>query len=139
MSDIISIGVVIDGARTKKDGTISFTFSTNEIPQEQMADIFSLVNKFAYVLVKEAPFAPHEEDEIAELLATMPTQKEPVSKSRILRNKLFGLFKVLEDEGIVTDSFEDYYARMMDKWITSVTGIASEIRAGTTTNISKVT
>lgn len=135
---MISLGVVIDGARTKKDGTVSFTFSTNEIPQEQMAEIFTLVNKYAYVLVKEVPFEPHEEDEIAELLATMPTQKEPISKSRILRNKLYGLFKVLEDEGIVTESFENYYSRMMDKWITSVTGIASEIRSGQTVNIPKV-
>lgn len=136
---MISLGVVIDGARTKKDGTVSFTFSTNEIPQEQMAEIFTLVNKYAYVLVKEVPFEPHEEDRIAELLATMPTQKEPVSKSRILRNKLYGLFKVLEDEGIVTTSFEDYYAKIMDKWINSITGITSEIRAGQTVNIPKVT
>lgn len=136
---MIALGVVIDGARTKKDGTVSFTFSTNEIPQEQMAEIFTLVNKYAYVLVKEVPFEPHEEDAIAELLASMPSKKEPISKSRLLRNKLFGLFKVLEDEGIVTDSFEEYYAKMMDKWINSITGITSEIRAGQTINIPKVT
>lgn len=136
---MISLGVVIDGARTKKDGTVSFTFSTNEIPQEQMAEIFTLVNKYAYVLVKEVPFEPHEEDELAGLLASLPAQKEPLSKSLLLRNKLFGLFKALEETGLVTETFEEYRSRMMDKWINSVQKYTSAVRSGEKIDLHKVT
>jgi hypothetical protein len=108
MSKII-LGAVVEGISTRSDGSFKIVIGTQEIDRSQVADLFSLTNKFCKVLITDTNISSIEEKLIEnEKLQGGKKAKTPAQK---LRNVLF---RVHEQQGL-TQEFEQFYNNEMER------------------------
>jgi len=101
------IPAILDGIKTRKDGTLCVVFETAEIPVESKVQLMQDVNKQGYVYFQEAPFS---EINIPEVQLSEFDSKKP---SQRMRNVIYKIWE-LSDK---SKDFDSYYKITMDKII----------------------
>ena len=114
---MITLPVIIENVTTRKDNTIKLTIATNENTPMVMAQVFALLNRYAFVAIKEESFTVDEKQLIESLKVDGTIGKTP---SQRLRSVLFVLWKDTP-EGF--DSFERFYEHKMDRMIDKIKGL----------------
>lgn len=110
MSKIV-LGAVVEGISTRSDGSFKVVIGTQEIDKNQVADLFSLTNKFTKILITDGNISPLEESLIEQ--TKMSGGKKAKTPAQRLRSVLFRLH---EQQGISQD-FEQFYAGEMERVI----------------------
>lgn len=101
----------ISGIRSLKDGSVSVTLETMELPASKAGELFSLRNKVAVVYI--APKETLNQKEIDQVDKINP-EFGGKTQSQRLRNVLFKLFEQ-DNEG--WKDFDDYYKLKTEKII----------------------
>lgn len=101
--------VYLDRFNTKKDRTVSITFSTNEKTGKEIGELHELTGSFGYMIFK--PEDQLTKDEI-KAIDELDTELSGKTKAQRLRSVLF-LVHQQEGEG----DFVDYYADKMESLI----------------------
>lgn len=109
MPKAITCPVILTGAATRSDGSVSLRFSTPELQPEEKTAFFELLNINLKLLLQPADGVPVELKEVkGEFDRKTPGQR--------LRACLFILYKQSEGGG----EFEDFYLRRMSEIIEAV-------------------
>jgi hypothetical protein len=103
--------VYLDRFNTKKDRTVSITFSTNEKTGKEIGELHELTGSFGYMIFK--PEDQLTKDEI-KAIDELDTEVSGKTKAQRLRAVLWVSHKA-NDEGY--DDFVDYYAHKMEELI----------------------
>lgn len=101
--------VILEGASTRADGSLSLRFSTPELAAENKTAFFELLNQNLKMLLQPADNEPVELHDVkGEFDRKTPSQR--------LRNCIFIWFKQQGEPG----DFEDWYRRRMEDIISQV-------------------
>ncbi len=108
---IVKVGSILDNISTRKDGSIKMVFETQEVTSEQGVNLFSMRNKFGWLL-----FIPEEVEEIE--VPKPPTKefKEDKSPSQRLRSVLYVWWQQLG----LNISFDDFYKQKVERFIEQI-------------------
>ena len=107
---MIQVPSQITGIRFMKDGGVSVTFATQELPPEEKLELAKYYNAFGYMLFKENQFKP---EDIPTGDATLDEDKTP---SKRLRAVLFLWWKLLGKK----EDFDLFYKSRMEDLIDKV-------------------
>ena len=107
---MIILGAELNGLRKLKDKSWSITINTQELSNDQVAEINSLTD-FCYVALKSEYFEEQERDMLESLKADPMEGFEQKSPSQQLRSILFLLWK--QEGGTDNKEFPDYYRKKM--------------------------
>ena len=102
---------ILEGIRTRNDGSLVFTVATQEIGSTEAARLFELRNKFLKYLLTDENISPLDEKLIDEL--KLKDGKKVKTKSQRLRAVLFRVWEQKET-GL---SFDEFYDGEMEKHI----------------------
>lgn len=105
--------VQFESLRTLKDGSISFTLSTQELPPESVTNLMAFRMKPAVVALSEKGFTEEAVNELEKIKIDMPKTKGK-SKSQILRAVFY---RIWESSPNNFENADDHYNYMMDKVI----------------------
>jgi hypothetical protein len=112
MTDGVLLPVLIQGIRTKVDGSISLTVETQELSPSKVGEVFSLRKKIAMMYLSPKDVVTQKEmDQVNAINADIPGGKTP---SKRMHNVLFILWKQ-DPEGY--KDFNLYYLNKMEKFI----------------------
>lgn len=103
---------ILEGIKTRVDGTVSISFCTNEIDSSKAGELFSLRGKYCKALLSDSNISKVEE-EIVDSTGVVDAGKKRKSQSQRLRAVLY---KIFEQSGYEIN-FEDYYKTELDKII----------------------
>lgn len=115
MSELMIFPSIMEGYKSRKDGSIAITLGTQEMVPATAAKLAGYNQKFLYVLFKEDT-PNNEEQEMMKFLETSDDNQSK-SQSQRMRNTLYVLFKQ-DSEGF--SSFVMYYEHKMNKFIDSL-------------------
>jgi hypothetical protein len=107
----ILLSAMVDGIRTRKDGTVSITLGTQELSSGRAGEVFSLNNKLAAVYISPKEVSQREIDQVDKLEPDLPGK----SPSQRLRNVLFIIYSTTDAEGF--KEFDSYYKVKMEQII----------------------
>ena len=83
---MITMQVIIEGIRTRKDNTLILTLACNEMPANKAGEVMALHGKYAYMALKPENFTKLEADMISELKVDESIGK---TRSQQLRGVLY--------------------------------------------------
>lgn len=109
MSKAVTCPVILTGAATRSDGSLSLRFSTPELKADEKTVFFELQNTNLKMLLQP------DDGEVQEL-KDVKGEFDTKTPSQRLRNTLFVWWKQLNQPG----QFEDFYRRRMETLIDSV-------------------
>lgn len=101
--------VTVDGVSTRKDGSFKLTFSTQELPGEEAAVLFTMANKLGWLAFS----SDYIENQTIEELSKKPVEQEGKSISQRERAVLF----VLWDKKGRPGEFESFRNAQGEKFI----------------------
>lgn len=107
----IIIDGILEGLRTRQDGSVSISFATQELDSSMAGNLFQLRGKYCKALYSDSNITKLEE-EIIDSTAVVGAGKKKSSSQR-LRAVLFILF---QQSGLQIE-FEDYYRTKMEEII----------------------
>lgn len=105
--------MILTGAATRADGSLSLRFATSELTSDEKAALMELQNRNLKVLLQPKDEAP---DGIKEIKGEFDKK----SPSQRMRAVLFCLWKLLCDQNKCEVSFESFYVREMERMINSI-------------------
>jgi len=107
----MTLAVIVEGIRTRKDRTLAVTLGTQELSPAQSGDLVQMVGKLAACYLTEKETVPQDViDRVDKADIDLPGK----SQSQRIRSVLFILFKQ-DDEGFQT--FDAYYHAKTEKII----------------------
>ena len=106
---IINLPTICERVSTRKDGTLSISFATNELPPATMASLFQVHNKYCFVAIKPEDFNPSELDNLAKVKVDYDDKTK--SAGQRLRGVFYRMYE-LNNEGF--NSFTKYYDSKME-------------------------
>ena len=110
MSKIV-LGAVVEGISSRSDGSFKIVIGTQEIDKNQVADLFSLTNKFTKILITDGNISPIEESLVeATKMSGGKKAKTPAQRLRSV------MFRIHEQQGI-NQEFEQFYSAEMERLI----------------------
>lgn len=104
----------INKISTLADSTIRIVVDCQELPPEQMAEIFRLKGKLGFFLFKENEI---QIEDVPEEEAEFEDQK---SLSQRLRNALYVFWKKRNEEGKVNQDFEEFRKKWYERKIKQI-------------------
>ena len=109
---MFQLPATIDGVRTLKDGGLRMTVDTNELSTEEMAEVFTLKEKFVWLAIAETDI---KEDElnVPEVMTEFKNEKTP---SQRLRNVIY----VYWEQNKPTKTFDEFYRQKMEQIISFI-------------------
>lgn len=110
-SENLQIPAYIDGASTRKDGSLSIRVSTQELHPNVKLKIFDLLNTFGWFM-----FKPSEKPIGSEELPDSEVEDKSKTPSKRLRSVLY----VLWESGEKKVTFDAYYRSKMEQIIEHV-------------------
>lgn len=96
------LSALVSGIRSLKDGSVSISFETMELPPLKAAEIFSMRNKVASIYINAMDIGQDEIDKVDKLTPDLPGK----TQSQRIRNTLFVLWQQ-NNEG--HKDFETFY------------------------------
>ena len=117
----IVIEGVVEGLRTRNDGSIAVTLASQEMDSSQGANLLQLRNKFVKVLLSDSNITPIEEKLVDE--TSISGGKKAKSPSQRLRAVMF---RVHEAYNIKQD-FDAWYAGEIERMIEEYKTILNEL------------
>jgi|SRR5690606_12678588 len=102
---------LIETIRTLKDGSLSFTVSTQELDGDRAADLFKLRQKAIVVALSEKGFSKDALEEIDKAEIEIP-KKEGKSQSQRLRAVFFRLWEQ-DSRGMTKEQHYDFMMEMV--------------------------
>lgn len=108
---MIQTAAILEGVSTLKDGSISVRFHTQELSPEQKVQFMEYLQKFGWMLFKEAE-TPFVEDEIPDY---DPKQYDEI-KSPSQRLKAV-IFVKSQQDGVSKKDFNEFYQKEMARII----------------------
>jgi hypothetical protein len=105
--------MILTGAATRADGSLSLRFATCELTADEKAALMELQNRNLKVLLQP-------QDEAPEGIKEIKGQFDKKSPSLRMRNTLFCLWKYLTEQGKIEISFETFYLREVERLINSI-------------------
>jgi hypothetical protein len=123
MTKLLLIPAYLDSYRSLKDKTLKLVFETNEPTPEQIQMIQTCIQYPGVLAFNKDAFKKEQ----IETISNIKTDFDEVGKSKaqILRNQLFGLWK-LEDKGY--EVFDDYYNYWMSKFTDHIVKIKADLK-----------
>jgi len=107
----MTLAVIMEGVRTRKDRTLAVTLGTQELSPNQAAELIGMNGKVCAIYITEKESVPQEViDQVDEADIDLPGK----SQSQRLRNVLYVLFSQ-DTEGHTT--FDEYYHAKTEKII----------------------
>lgn len=107
----IILSGVVEGLRTRQDGSVVFSLASQELDPSQAANLFQLRNTFVKCLLSDSNISPLEEKLVDE--EKINGGKKSKSPQQRLRNVMY---RVHEQEGI-SQPFEDWYKTEIERLI----------------------
>jgi hypothetical protein len=102
----------MEGITSRKDGTTSIRFGTNELLPSLAGDLFSINNKFCYLAIKPELFRDEEKKAIEQLESNQDdTFKSPSQRMRAV------LFRMFEQDNKGFKTFTLFYDHHMEQLI----------------------
>lgn len=111
----IVLASILENISTRSDGSVKLTLGTQEMDETNAAQLFGLRNKFVKVLLSDSNITPLEESLIDE--TKIHDGKKVKTKSQRLRAVLF---KLHEQEGGNSETFDIFYDEKMEKIIEQI-------------------
>lgn len=107
------------------DSAFVVSIALQELPPEALAVLLGMKDKHIYLFVSEAKLTNASIIENMPAPIDIPVKTKGKSKSRLLRETLWVLFKAQDGD---EKDFESYYEKMMDKYINHVKAQAEEAK-----------
>lgn len=110
----ILLGTIVESIKSRVDGTLTITLSTQEIEPSQVGEVFSMRNKFVKTLISDNNISQLQEQLIDE--EVMADGRKIKSRSAKFRAVLF-----IHHSHLETDlDFDTWYADYMDTLIAGI-------------------
>lgn len=101
---------------TMADNTVRLQVDCQEMPPEQMAEIFKMKGLLGYFFFLDSPVLEIEKSDLPEI----QLESWEKSPSQRLRAAFYRYWEMLHDKGKVKEAFEVWYRVEMEKLITQI-------------------
>ncbi len=109
----MQIQSTIESISTRRDRTLKIVLGTQELSEEQNAELFKLANKIGWFVFKES--------EITEKDLDLPNiEFSDKTPSKRMRNVIYRLWEKETESGQVKVEFEEFYNKKMEQLITFI-------------------
>ena len=110
---ILQFSSYIKKISTLPDRTLKLTIETQELPPDDMAKIFDLMDKYCWLALKEQEAGAITEDEL-DIPEVDKIEKDAKTPSQRLRNVIY-IFYLQQNKG--KEDFDTFYRRNVEKII----------------------
>jgi len=112
----MTLAVIVEGVRTRKDRTLALTVGTQELTPSQAGELFEMQGKLCACYITEKESVPQE---VIDAVDEADFDRPGKTQSQRLRGVIFKLF-TQDAEGF--KSFDEYYHAKTDKIIEHLKG-----------------